>query len=341
MLQWVLAKVLRTAAVITGAVLVVFLLMHAVPGNPWDNYSSAPSMMYAESDNAFQKELSRRFGLDLPLWRQFTRYMIGDIDSNGAFICGALCGNLGPSILRRGLDVQTVLFRPPLGKTFWKSAFGYSLRLVLLAAAFAVAVGVPLGLISPARPRSALSRAISVALALMISVPNFVLGLLAVLAAALWLRLIPVIPNWDNPYHWIIPAVVLAAMPTANIARVVHSSLAEVLREDYIRAAHAKGLSRARVMRNHALRSALAPIVTFLGPTLMELFTGLFIVENLYGFPGIGRIYWVSVLQLDYPVIMGLTVFYAAGISLTVIAVSILTALLDARVRSARPSGEW
>lgn len=340
MIRFLLRKFLRMITVLLGATLITFLLMHAIPGNPWSNYSSSPRMMLGLGiDKTVQRELSRRFGLDLPLWRQFTRYLIGDTDEEGRFFCGAVCGNLGPSIQQRGRSVQHILFGPPEGKTFWESRFGYSMRLVLLGSIIAAGLGIPLGILSAAKPKSALSRTISVGLAALISIPNFVLGLLAIILLASWLKVIRVLPDWDIPSHWIVPAVVLAVMPMASIARVTRTSLMNILNEDYVRTARGKGLTEARVMLIHVLRNALVPIATFLGPTLMEMFTGLLIVESLYGFPGFGREYWGAVLTLDYPMIMGLTLIYATGILLVNVLIEVLCEILDPRIRSTTQQG--
>ena len=326
--------------VLVGVTLITFLLMHAIPGNPWSNYSSSPRMMLGlRIDKSSSVQLDRHFGLDLPLWRQFTRYVIGDFDEDGSFFCGAVCGNLGPSIQQRGRSVQDVLFGPPEGKTFWESRFGYSIRLVLLGSLIAAGLGIPLGILSALRPNSALGRAISVGLAALISIPNFVLGLLAIIVLASWLKIIEVLPDWDIPSHWIIPAFVLAVMPMASIARVTRASLINVLNEDYVRTARAKGLTQTRVMLVHVMRNALVPIITFLGPALVEMFAALLIVENLYAFPGFGREYWGAVLTLDYPMIMGLTLIYAIGIMLVNLLTEILCEILDPRIRSIRHPG--
>jgi ABC-type dipeptide/oligopeptide/nickel transport system permease component len=212
-------------------------------------------------------------------------------------------------------------------------------RLVLFGSLIAVGLGIPLGILSATRPKSGLSRSISVGLAALISIPNFVLGLLVIIVFASWLRIIKVLPDWEIPSNWIIPAVVLAVMPMANIARVTRASLVNILHEDYIRTARAKGLTQARVMLVHVMRNALAPIITFLGPTLMEMFTGLLIVENLYGFPGFGREYWGAVLGLDYPMILGLTLIYAIGILLVNLLIEVLCEMLDPRLRSLKLRG--
>jgi oligopeptide transport system permease protein len=339
-IQFLVWRVLRLVIVLLGTVLMIFLLMHVIPGGPWDNYSSSPRLMFGlEYNVALRRELGRRFGLNLPLWRQFTRYVIGDFDEDGNFFCGVVCGNLGPSIRRAGRPVQGVLFAPPSGGTVWESKFGFSMRLVLLGALIVVGLGVPLGILSATRPKSALSRIISVGLAGLIAIPNFVLGLLAIIVLASYLKIINVIPNWDIPSNWIVPAFVLAVMPMANIARVTRSSFINILGEDYIRAARAKGLTQSRVMRVHVMRNALVPITTYLGPTLVEMFIGLLIVENLFSFPGFGTEFWQAVLELDYPMIMGLTLVYATGIVLVNILVEFLNEYIDPRLRSSKTQG--
>jgi oligopeptide transport system permease protein len=229
--------------------------------------------------------------------------------------------------------VQEVLFELPEGKEFLDSRFGYSIRLVSLGALIAIGLGIPLGIWSGARPRSRLSHSISVGLAALISLPNFVLGLLAIIVFASTLKLIRVLPDWEQPADWIIPAAVLTVMPMASIARVTRAAILSILAEDFIRTARGKGLADRQVMLVHILRNALAPILTFLGPALMEMFTGILIVENLYAFPGFGREYWSSVLNLDYPMILGLTLIYAAGILLVNLVVEILCKFFDPRLR--------
>jgi len=305
MSQFLLKKFTWMFAVLLGVTLATFLLMHAIPGNPWSNYSNSPRAMQGLSiDKALEKQLYQRFGLDLPLWRQYTRYIIGDFDDDGIFFCGAVCGNLGPSIQQGGRSVQHILFAPPEGKTFRNSRFGFSIRLVLYSSLIAVGLGVLLGILSVTKAKGT-QNSISVRLAALISIPNFVLGLLTIIVLASGLKIMKVLPDWNIPSSWIVPAFVLAVMPMASIARVTQASLQNIMNEDYIRTARAKGLTQTRVMLVHVLRNALVPIITFMGPTLMEMFTGLLIVENLYSFPGFGREYWNAVLNLDYPLIMG------------------------------------
>ena len=340
MLRFLLTKSLRVIAILVGVTLITFLLMHAVPGSPWSNYASSQRMLQnLGTDESVVRTMNRHFGLDLPLWRQYTRYLIGDVEDDGTIFCGVICGNLGPSIQQRGRSVQDILFGAPEGKTFWESRFGYSIRLVLLGSVIAAGMGILLGIWSARRPYAASSRALSVGLAALVSIPNFVLGLLAIIVLASWLKLINVLPDWDIPSHWIVPALVLAVLPMASIARVTRTSLINILGADYIRTAHAKGLTENRVMVVHVMRNALVPIITFVGPTLMEMFAGLLIVESLYAFPGIGRGFWQAVMALDYPMIMGLTLIYATGIVLVNMVTEIICQILDPRLRSIKQGG--
>jgi oligopeptide transport system permease protein len=340
MLRFLLTKSLRVIAILVGVTLITFLLMHAVPGSPWSNYTSSQRMLQnLGTDDSVVRAMNRHFGLDLPLWRQYTRYLIGDVEDDGTIFCGVICGNLGPSIQQRGRSVQDILFGAPEGKTFWESRFGYSIRLVLLGSVIAAGMGILLGIWSARRPYAASSRALSVGLAALVSIPNFVLGLLAIIVLASWLKLINVLPDWDIPSHWIVPALVLAVLPMASIARVTRTSLINILGADYIRTAHAKGLTENRVMVVHVMRNALVPIITFVGPTLMEMFAGLLIVESLYAFPGIGRGFWQAVMALDYPMIMGLTLIYATGMVLVNMVTEIICQILDPRLRSIQQRG--
>jgi len=331
---------LRALVVLVGVTLLTFLLMHAITGNPWTNYSSSRQVLLGWNiDRSWEQELNARYGLDQPLWRQFTRYLIGDFDEHGAFYCGVICGNLGPSLHQRGRSVNDVLFWAPSGKTIWQSQFGYSVRLILLASLFAIGLGIPLGILSATNQRSYLSRTISVSLSMLVSLPNFVLGLLAIIVLASWLNIMKVIPNWNNPSDWVVPALVLAVMPMASIARVTKATLINILGEDYIRTARGKGLRENRVTIFHMMPNALNPIITFMGPTLMEMFTGLLIVENMYGFPGFGRGYWDAVMRLDYPLILGLTLIYATGMVLVNVLIELLCHMIDPRIRSISHQG--
>lgn len=337
LLKLVLLRFLRGLVTLLGGVVIVFVLMHLIPGNPWNNFTDSVRILPGmASDPSFADEMNRRFRYDLPLWQQFTNYLIGSFEERG-FQCGAICGNLGPSTAQRGRMVQDVLFKPPEGKSFWFSQFGNSLRLVLLASVMAFGLGILLGLWMGLRPEQWTSRWMLVGITALTSIPYFILGLLAILIFALGLRIISVVPNWETPTDWIMPAAVLATMPMANLSRVVRTAILNIAGEDYIRTAQAKGLTKMRILLAHLLLNAMLPILSFSGAVMLELFTGLVVIEALYGFPGIGREYWEAILQLNYPMVFGLTLVFACIIVLVNFLIDVASRLIDPRI--SEPAG--
>jgi oligopeptide transport system permease protein len=329
MFRYLIRRLLWLAPVILVVSAITFLLMHMAPGGPWDQDSDRRRV-----DAATQRLLDQRFGLDKPLWRQYMAYMIGDYDSDGTFTCGLICGNLGPSYRMRGLDVQDILFRPPEGRSFWYSRVGYSARLGFLSLALALLVGVPLGVLA-ALKENTLADYVSLLIATLgISVPSFVLAIFLIIVFGSWLHLLPIVPrSWDEVKVWILPAVVLGFGTTAYAARLTRSSLLEVLQHDYVRTARSKGLSERFVVVRHALRNALIPVVTFLGPALAGLVVGSFIIETMFGFPGMGRAYVTAISQRDYSMIMGTTLLYAVLVAMANLSVDIVYVFLDPRIR--------
>ena len=314
--------------------------MHAIPGNPWSNYSSSPRMMLGLSiDKPVQRELNRRFGLDLPLWRQFTRYIIGDFDQDGSFFCGAVCGNLGPSIQQRGRSVQDVLFGPPEGhdilgepvRVFHSPGpvWVIDCRWAGDSAGDSERSEAKIGV----KPRD-FGRPGGVDLD-----PEFCARLAGDHCAGILAEDHQCSTGLGLPEPLDRSGRRAGGHADGQHCQGDARLLDNILNEDYIRTARGKGLTQTRVMLVHVLRNALVPIITFLGPTLMEMFTGLFIVENLYSFPGFGREYWEAVLELDYPMIMGLTLIYATGIVLVNVLIEVMSATLDPRLRSSKPQG--
>ena len=322
-LLW-LIPVLLTVSAIT------FILMHAAPGGPWDRDPSARQV----SANT-QRLLNEYYGLNKPLWRQFVAYVFGDTDPRtDKFVCGLVCGNMGPSYRQYGFTIQQILFQPPKGKPWWESRFGYSLRLGLIAVVFAVVIGLPIGIISALRQNSWIDY-ISLFIATVgISIPNFVIAIFLIIILGSWLHLIPIVPTtWAAPSAWILPAIVLGFGTLARTARLTRSSMLDVMRLDYIRTARAKGLREQFVIIRHMLRNALIPVVTFLGPSLAGLITGSFIIEQMFAFPGMGRAYVQAISQRDYSMIMGTTVFFAILVALANLSVDITYVFLDPRIR--------
>jgi oligopeptide transport system permease protein len=329
MTRFIVRRLLWMLPVLVLITLVTFSLMHAAPGGPWDRDPGRRQV-----DPATQEQLNHQFGLDKPMWRQFVAYTFADFDDEGKLVCGAICGNLGPSYRQRGRTVQDILFSIPDGKMFWQSRFGYSVRLGLLGLLFAIIIGIPAGILSALKQNSWVDYLSAVIANFGVSVPNFVIGIYLIIVFGVLLHWINVVPrSWDNPKAWIVPALVMGFGTMAFTARLTRSAMIEVMRQDYIRTARAKGLREATVVNRHMLKNALIPVVTIMGPALANLVTGSFIVETMFGFPGIGREYVQSISNRDYSMILGTTLIYGVLIALSNLSVDIMYGVLDPRIR--------
>ncbi|HWC29323.1 MAG TPA: ABC transporter permease [Dehalococcoidia bacterium] len=295
--------------------LVTFVLMHSVKGGPWDTENRSVPQQQIEN-------LNRKYGLNEPLWRQYA-----------LFLENAVQGDLGLSFQRQDRPVTEIIL----------NGFKVTAVLGLLAFALAASVGVTLGVYS-ALHRNRLPDYGSVFFATLgAAIPAFVLGILlkTVFAVELgWFAtfgwntrdgLIPGwLPRWDQ---LVLPVVTLAALPAAYIARITRASLLDVLRQDYMRTARAKGLANRTILFRHGLRNAAIPILTVSGPILAALVTGSFIVEQVFEVPGVGRDFVDSVSDRDYGMIMGTTLFYAFVVVIANLIVDISYAWVDPRVR--------
>ena len=329
MTNFLIRRLLWMIPTLFAVALVTFIIMRNAPGGPWDTSSERRQV-----DAATQRSLNTYYGLDKPLWRQFMAYTIGDVNKKGVFICGAICGNLGPSYRTRGRTVQDILFSAPEDKPIWYSRFGYSMRLGLIALVFAMVVGVPIGVLGALKQNSIWDYASLMVATIGISVPNFVMAIFMIVIFATWLHLVSVVPrDWSTLKPWILPALVLGFGTMAFTARLTRTSMLEVIRQDYIRTARAKGLKERAVIGRHMLKNALLPVVTILGPSLAALVTGSFIIETMFGFPGMGRAYVQSIGQRDYSMIMGTTLIYAFLVALANLSVDILYGFIDPRIR--------
>jgi oligopeptide transport system permease protein len=327
--RFIIRRLLWMIPTLFSVALVTFLLMHAAPGGPWDRDPGRRQV-----DAATQRMLDRQFGLDKPLWRQFTSYMIGDVNDKGQWVFGAIGGNLGPSYRQRGRSVQDILFGIPEGRSIWDSRFGHSIRLALLALTFAIVVGMSAGILAALHQNTWIDYLGALVANIGVSVPNFVIGIFLIIIFAVGLKLVSVVPrSWASPTVWIIPALVMGFGTMAFTQRLTRSSLLEVMRQDYIRTARAKGLPERRIITVHMLKNSLIPVVTILGPALAGLLTGSFIIETMFAFPGIGREFVQSISNRDYSMIMGTTLFFAVLICLANLTVDILYGFLDPRIR--------
>lgn len=308
--------------------LITFVLMHQAPGGPWDR-----DLNRRQVDAKTQELLNKKFGLDKPLF--FNTSGGNPLDSQFFnYVWGALQGDLGPSYRQRGRTVQEILFKPPTGKVLWESRFGYSLRLGILALIVAAILGVPLGVIAALRRNTIVDYTALFLSTVGISVPSFVFAIFLIIVLAGYLNIFKIIQrDWSNPSAWIVPAVVLGFGTFAYITRLTRSSMLEVMGQDYIRTAQAKGLSGRVVITRHMLRNALIPVLTILGPALAALVTGSFIIETMFGFPGSGREYVQAISNRDYSMIMGTTLVYAVLIAASNLTVDVLYNFLDPRIK--------
>lgn len=337
MLRFAARRLLWMPPVLLTVIGITFLLMHAIPYGPWESDPARLALRQHAMDEHTRQALDRHFGLDQPLWRQFTRYVIGDWDETGRFTCGLVCGNLGPSYRRRGLTVQAVLFGHNQDASIWQSRFGYTIRLACCALLFAALLGVPVGVLSALKQDTWLDRTLTLLVTLCISIPNFVIGLLLIVLMLMAdLKQFKLVPrSWAGPSAWILPAIVLGLETMGTAARLTRASMLETTRQDYVRTARAKGLSERTVVYTHMLRNALVPVVTLLGPALAQLVAGSFVIEMMFGFPGMGSTYVRAITDGDYSMILGTTTIYALLVVSINLAVDLTYAFLDPRIRVA------
>lgn len=309
---------------------VTFIIMRSAPGSPWDTSDERRQV-----DASTQKSLEAFYGMDKPMWRQFTSYVFGDWNAQtDKFVCGLICGNLGPSYRQRGRSVQDILFGAPEGMTRWQSRFGYSLRLGIAALSFAVIFGIPIGILAALKQNTIWDYVALFFATSGISVPSFVLAIFLIIIFGSWLHWIDIlVDDWSLPKYWVMPALVLGFGTMAYTARLTRSAMLEVLRQDYVRTARAKGLAERVVVLRHMLKNALIPVITILGPALAGLVTGSFIIETMFSFPGMGRAYVQAISQRDYSMIMGTTVIYALLVAVANLSVDLVYGLIDPRIR--------
>lgn len=305
MIRYAASRLLQGVPVLLVVATVTFALLRLLPGGPFDREKALP--------DAIRANIEARYHLDEPLPRQYLRYL-----------GGVVRGDLGPSYKYPGRDVGDIL----------GDSLPVSLQLGALALLLSLGLGVAAGLAAGMRERSWLDRTLMGTTLLGISVPSFVLGAGLVLGVALGLGWPPA-GLWEAPSHAILPALTLAALPTAYVAQLTRSSVLEVASRDFVRTARAKGVPESRVRRVHVLRNALLAVVTWFGPLLAMLLTGSFVVEQIFAIPGMGRFFVTAVTNRDYPLVLGVTLVYAAGIVLSNLLVDLLYGWLDPRIRLA------
>lgn len=328
MTTYIIRRLLWLVPVLLFVALITFMLMHKAPGGPWDRDLSARQV-----DARTQELLNEKFGLNKPLYINLEEGNLFDSQFFN-YIFNALQGDLGPSYRQRGRNVEEILFEPPKNQPFWQSKFGYSARLGLLALAMSAGIGIPLGIFAALHRNSLIDQLALFISTIGISVPSFVIGIFVIIIFATKLNLLTIIQkDWSNPFAWIAPAAILGFSTFAYITRLTRSTMLEVMGQDFVRTARAKGIGERTIIVRHMLRNAMIPVATIMGPALAGLVTGSFIIETMFSFPGMGREYVRSIGNRDYSMIMGTTLLFAFLVVVANLLVDVIYGFLDPRIQ--------
>jgi ABC-type dipeptide/oligopeptide/nickel transport system permease component len=308
---FVLRRVLWTIPVVVLVILLTFLMMRAIPGNPFRRTDRPVP-------ESIQRNLDAKFNLDKPAYQQYALY-VKDVFTL----------DLGPSLVLRGRTVNDIV----------KDNFPNSIELGLLAFAWAIVIGVPAGILAALRPNSIFDYLAMFVSNVGFAVPSFLVATLLIYFVSVQWGLVPTSgwgETWQPDSRKILPSLALGLVPMAYFARLVRGSMLETMQQDYVRTAKAKGLRWRRVVGFHVMRNSLIPAVTAAGPLLGYIITGSFIIELIFAIPGIGTYYVTAVEGRDYSVVMGLTVLLSLIIIVANLIVDILYGVLDPRTREQR-----
>jgi peptide/nickel transport system permease protein len=314
MAQFVLRRLFWLVPTVIAKTLITFIVMHATPGSPLQ--PDAPNANPLPP--AAQENLMRQYGLHRPLHEQYV-----------IFLWKAARLDFGSSYVYRTREVTDIL----------RQTFPVSLHLGLMAMAFAAVIGVPLGIMAAVKRNGPIDYLASIVAVLGVSFPNFVIGIFLIITIVLLLpqvigfHIIPRTGGWESPVDWILPTIALGLQPLGILARYTRSSMVEVLNQDFIRTAQAKGLVYHRVIVTHALKNGLIPPLTIAGPMIAAVATGSFFVEAIFRVPGMGRFFVESMISRDYPMIMAVILLYGVFLAFMNILVDILYGVIDPRIR--------
>lgn len=303
MIRFLLRRLLVAVPTLLLVITLAFFMMRAAPGGPFESSRKLPPEI--------EKNMMARYGLDRPLGQQYL-----------AYLGGVLRGDLGPSMKYQEKSVTQII----------AEGFPTSLTIGLSALTLAGALGLTLGVVAALRQNEPADYAVSALAILGVCVPTFVTAPLLVLLFGLKLGWLPT-GGLTGPESLVLPIVVLALPQVAVISRLTRAGMIEVLRSNYIRTARAKGLPERQIVFRHALRAAILPLVSYLGPACAGLITGSLVIERLFNLPGLGRSFVVSALERDYTVVMGVVILYAGLIIALNLLAEVIQALLDPRVR--------
>ncbi|MDT8861883.1 ABC transporter permease [Alkalihalobacillus sp. MEB130] len=301
------------AMIITLLIIITltFFLMHAAPGDPFD--FDAEGGISAQA----RENLMIHYGLDQPTHIQYFNYI-----KNLATL------DFGPSMVSRSRTVDSMI----------ANGFPASLVLGFTTLIFSVISGIILGVIAALRHNRMVDYVTMIIAVLGISIPNFILAMIFIKYIGLQFDFFPV-ARWGTWRHVILPALALSSGPIAIIARLTRSNMLEVLNQDYIRTAKAKGISPTRIVMKHALRNALLPVVTIMGALTASVLTGSFVIERIFAVPGVGRYFVESISNRDYPMIMATTVVYSAILVFMMFIVDLVYGIIDPRIKLHKKEG--
>jgi len=301
--KYILKRIVLAVVTLWLVATITFILMNLVPGGPF-LAEKAPS-------EATLKALNEKYGLDQPLIVQYKNYMTR-----------LLRGDMGPSLKQRGRTVNQII----------SNGFKSSAKVGGISVLFALIVGITLGSIAAMNRGKWIDNVITVLSTCGIAVPSFVVSTVLRMIFSVKLKLLPTY-GLSSPLHYIMPVMALSFYPMSYITRLMRSSMLEVLGQDYMRTARAKGLSNFKMIFKHALRNAILPVVTYLGPLLAYTLTGSFVIEKIFTIPGLGNDFISSITNRDYMLIMGTTVFLAALLITMNLLVDIAYKLIDPRIK--------
>lgn len=305
MVRYVLKRLVAGVISIFVLITITFFLMHSIPGGPFDPAEErklTPSVVEA---------IDKAYGLDQPVYIQYFNYLRS-----------VMHGDLGISYKMQDTTVNEIIGR----------GLPVSARVGTIAILLALFVGLPLGVIAALKRNKTADRIATFIATIGIAIPGFVIMTLMMLLFVYYLHLLPAygLNNWQS---YILPVVGLALAPISYITRLIRSSMLEALGQDYIRTAKAKGVSRFSIVTKHAMRNAIIPVVTYLGPLVAELLTGTFVAEKLFSIPGIGQNFVNSINSRDYSMILGLTLFLGIFVVVANLVVDVLYVVIDPRVK--------
>ena len=300
-LRYIIKRLLMAIVTLWAVITVTFFVMKAVPGDPFASEKAVSP--------AAKAALEAKYGLDKPIMEQYTNYLTG-----------ALHFDFGPSLKQRGRDVTTIIV----------DGMRTSAKLGIIALILATVSGILLGALAALRRNSVIDKIIMVMTTAFVSMPSFIMGSLLLILFSIKLGWLPA--NGAAKGGLILPVITLALYPMSYITRLTRSSMLDVLGQDYIRTAKAKGVSERNVILKHALKNSLIPVITYFGPELAYIVTGSLVVEQIFAVPGIGRYFVNSITGRDYTLIMGTTIVLATLIVIMNLVSDILYKVVDPRI---------